>query len=741
MAQACALLDSATRRALIHGPPGVGKSAVALRVAVDWAGQADGRGAVAVDLHGVETSDEAELRLAAGLRMESARDDEVLGRSFAARGVFVLLLDGALPEGWAGRIEAWQGRAVDLRVLVASRGAPAGWPLVELGGLTGDDARALLERSAGRPLGEAADRLVQRLEGNPLALELVGRGLERSEVDEIDRRLALPLTPLRHAWQAALAGLPDAARGAALALSQFRRPFDGHDAAAVAGLGSEAAEVVDLLLARSVLQPHRGARLALPHAARELLATELRRAGGLRDARRRFRARGLEVLQRIASSIASAGGPVLDELEIRWVDLDPALPPGDGLGGPQAELLARLAREAGERVPRERRDAWADDLALAADRSSLAPAARAACLRGVHALRWDRQSNTERTELLQRALSLAVQARDAVLAAAIAAELASVVAFSFGAADAGALLQDHPMPASAPLDERVRRLRHAGRLAMFADQPREGIPRLTEAVHLAEEGGLPLLEARCRIALGQALSRSTHGQEAEHHLRRAIALTAEHALPEQNVRASIRLSQHLLLLGLRREAAALLEDAHNAAVRAGLVRLEEQCVSTLGFVLVGQGRAAHAITHLDRALELAEGHGARRALYVALVNRGLARAFAGDAPGGRADLARGLELSRSPGWFRSVGLAYRAVAELLDGAKVEAAATSAACVELLASQTNPDAPAMADALGALGRHALGSDSRASTRAWIEAATGAAEVEAVVQGLGLALERG
>lgn len=738
VAQACTLLDSAARRALIHGPPGVGKSAVALRVAVEWGQGAAGRGAVEVDLHGVENPDEAELRLAAGLRMESARDDDVLARSFVARGAFVLLLDGALPEGWAPRVEGWQDRAPELRVLVASRAAPAGWPLVELAGLAGAEARELLERSAGRPLGAAADRLVQRLEGNPLALELVGRGLERSDAGEIDQRLALPLTPLRHAWQAALARLPGSSRDAALDLSLFRRPFDVDDAAAVADLGTDAAGVVDLLLARSVLQSHPRGRLALPHAARELLATELRRSGGLRMARGRLRTRCLQVLHRLAGEIPHRGGEALDELDLRWVDLDPALPPGDGLDTDQARLLARLAREAGERVPRERRESWAADLALAADRPELDPAARADCLRGVHALRWDRQSRTERTELLQTALSLAARGHDAVLAAAIAGELASVVAFSFGAADAGALLREHRMPATAPLDERVRRLRHAGRLAMFADQPREGLPRLSSALHLAEEGELPLLEARCRIALGQALSRSTHGQEAEHHLRRAILLTAEHALPEQHVRASIRLSQHLLLHGLRREAALLLEDAHNAAVRAGLVRLEEQCVSTLGFVLVGQGRAIDAVAHLDRALELAEGHGARRALYVALVNRGLARAFSGDAAGGRADLNRGLELSLSPGWFRSVGLAYKAVAELLDGARAEAEATASGCVELLAEQASPDAPAMAEALEALARCASGSDTVATTRSWIEAATGTAEVEAIVQGLRLAL---
>jgi DNA-binding response OmpR family regulator len=731
IAQACGLLDSVARRALIHGPPGVGKSAVAISAAATWA--AGERGAVAVDLHGVETTDEAELRLAAALRMDSARDDGVLGRAFVARGDFVLLLDGALPDGLAPRIEAWQTSAPALRVLVAARAAPAGWPLVELSGLQGPDAIDLLERSAGKPLGDDAARLVQRLEGNPLALELVGRGLKRADVDAIDRRLALPLTPLRHAWQAALAQLPDGSHDAALALSLFRRPFDGEDAAVVANLSEDSEGVVETLLALSVLQARPGDRMALPHAARELLAAELRRSGGFRDARRRLRGRCLHVLKRIAGSIPEQGGAALDELVLRWVDLDPALPPGDDLDSDQARLLSQLAREAGERVPRERREGWANDLAIAADRTGLDAAARAACLQGVHALRWDHQSRAERTGLLRAALLLAVQGGDDVLAAALAGELASVVAFSYGARDARALLREHRMPADAPLDERVRRLRHEGRLAMFDDQPRAGLPLLTDAVHLAEEGGLPLLEARCRIALGQALSRTTHGQEAEHHLRRAIAITAEHALPEQNVRASIRLSQHLLLLGLRAEAAALLEDAHNAALRAGLVRLEEQCVATLGFVLVGQGRSVDALVHLDRALELAEGHGARRALYVALVNRGLARAFSGDPASGRVDLARGLELSKNPGWFRAVGLSYRAVVELLDGDSDAAQGTVAEADRLLATLSTPDAPAMAEALAALATFAGGGAADVATT-FLSDASGGAEVEAVLDGL-------
>jgi tetratricopeptide (TPR) repeat protein len=192
------------------------------------------------------------------------------------------------------------------------------------------------------------------------------------------------------------------------------------------------------------------------------------------------------------------------------------------------------------------------------------------------------------------------------------------------------------------------------------------------------------------------------------------------------VRASIRLAQHLLGHGLRQEATTLLRSADEAARRAGLVRLEEQCCSTLGFALVLAGQAEDARAPLKRALALAQEHGARRALFVARVNLGLAHALAGDPAAGRRELAAGLELSRRPGWFRAVGLAYRALAELLDDAP-EAGATARIAATLAAEQAHPDAAALAEALRQVDRAASGHEPG-------EAFRGGAEIEAMRRGL-------
>lgn len=731
-----ALLGRDARRALVHGPPGIGKSALAASVAAAWLGAAPGRTHGFVDLHGVADLHEADGRLATALGMDDVGRDDPVARSLAVRGDLLLVVDGALPERLGERLQTLIEATPSLRVLVAAREAVPGFPLVELGALPADAARELLERSAGRGLGAGIERISRRVHGNPLALELVGNGLRHASIADYERRLALPLTPLRRAWRAVLEHLPAEEHTVALASSLFHRPFEAVDIAAVAGVaGADVGPVVERLVARSILQELPGLRLVLPHAAREILAAELRSAADGRAARSRYSERCGEVLRALVTAIPRVGGPALADLERRWPDLRRGIDVHGSGSGDDPALLAVLAREAAERIPRARTRRWAVALESAAERVDLPGGERALCLQAVHSLRWSEQSRSEREQLLRRALQLAVDGGADVTAASVAAELASVVAFSWGLAEARQILRAHPLPADAPIAERIRRHRHVGRLGVFAGRPSVGVARLREGVRLAEEAGLPLLEARCRMALGQALSASTLGREAEHHLRRAIALTHAHELPEQNVRATVRLAQHLLRLGLRSDAGELLDVALDAAVRAGLAGLEEQCASTLGYLMIGARRLPDALAHLDRAVQLCGEHGGQRALYVALANRGLALALAGRPEDAQADLDAALgSAGGSGGWYRVLGLSYRAVAELLGDDGPSCAASVDEALELIAEMEHPDGPALEVALDVLRGLATGALAPTDAGLWVAGWSGGAEVEGVVLGI-------
>ena len=724
---------------LLHGPPGVGKSALAMAVLSAWWHRRGGRSALKVELQDAPTEEEATTRLASTLSLDSLEAEPALIRALAARGPLLVLLDGELPEILAARLLRWQAAVPTLGLLATARHGAPGWTVWEVPPLSPADARLLFDRIAGSggPTRERnIDGLCRRLEGNPLAVELVGRAARLRPPNELEGLLAVPLSPLARAWRASLDGLPAAERGAARAASLFRAAFPTADLAKVADLSTADAEsLVAQLRDRSILVDGGGCASRLPATARDLLLAELRHAGDLPGSRLRLQEVLLAALDAGLEEVPHEGGPALDRIEARWADLDGALHVG-AEGDPDSALrLATLSREAAERVPRSRRRRWAESLAAAAEAPTLDPAVRASCLRAIHALSWDELGREAREALLLRALQGARDGGDTVIAAAIAAELASIVAFSRGVGPARRLLREHPLPGHAAVDERIRRLRHEGRLAGIGGQHRAGQRALQEAVLLAFDHHLPILEARCLVAWGQALSAGSLEPEAETHLRRAIDLCRHHGLPEQEVRATLRLSQHLLRLGLRDDAATLLKEARDAALRAGLTPILEQVASTLGFLHVGQDRLTEARRELDLSVQLSRELGGGRSLYVALCNRGLVLALDGEAKAGRRDLDEALEDPSAPGgWYRALGLSYRVVAETLDPEIRGLAPSTTSALRAADGLDHPDAASLLAVLDHLAALGSGQMEAEEVTAWARSLRCGAEVDGVVRGL-------
>ncbi len=259
----------------VAGPGGIGKSTL-VRVLLDrpslsrrvWCPLGDAADEAAV-----------EARVARALRV-AVREPGELRRILAAQGPLVLLLDGAdtIADVLDRVVPAWVAVAPDLRVVVTTRRAPSAVPqVIELGPLPEDDARALYSRhayatTAGGP------RLLDQLEGIPLAIQLAASRTrllapeELAEKIQTDRRWLAGTTPggehrslqavIEASWR--LAGPDDQA--ALQQLAQLRGPFDVALAADVLGVDVHAAvEQLERLAAtyfvRAATEPMRSFRL------------------------------------------------------------------------------------------------------------------------------------------------------------------------------------------------------------------------------------------------------------------------------------------------------------------------------------------------------------------------------------------------------------------------------------------------------------------------------------------------
>ncbi|MDQ7879351.1 ATPase [Microbacterium sp. QXD-8] len=270
----------------------------------------------------------------------SARDRVV--EALAGRSVLVVLdnCEHVSAEA-AGVALDLLGSAPGSRILATSREplGLAGEAFVDLGPLPGDDARELFTRRvrAARgtpPAGDeaaAVERIVSRLDGLPLALELAAaksRTLTIAEIDSgLDDRFALLATgpralEARHQTLRALIDwswetLTDAERTALLAAAVFPDGIDARDVPAVAAAFDVDGESFEGLVDKSLLRRSEG-RLRMLETVREYGVDRLRTEG--REAA--FRAREARAMSELAArQDALLRGPRVRE-GLAWFDAD-----------------------------------------------------------------------------------------------------------------------------------------------------------------------------------------------------------------------------------------------------------------------------------------------------------------------------------------------------------------------------------------------------------------------------------
>ena len=265
-------LDGGATLLTLVGAPGTGKTRLAAELAAHWL---DERGPGSVrwcDLGGLRTTPDvlcAELAGALGLgRVPIGGEAEAIGDALRARGDVMLVLDGATaPPETAALLGGWVGQGPDgarLLVTTEQRLGCAGERAHEVLPLTLDAAAELLATRAQRLLRRPASvaesdtirRIVELVDGVPLAIELLAARLDLVGVSELEGQLVEGQRPLSDAYDRAIgrswARLDSTQRATLSQCSVFVGGFSLHAAETVVTLppgagGAELASVIERL--------------------------------------------------------------------------------------------------------------------------------------------------------------------------------------------------------------------------------------------------------------------------------------------------------------------------------------------------------------------------------------------------------------------------------------------------------------------------------------------------------------
>lgn len=573
---------SASRRLVVlTGPPGIGKSRL-LRHVLERRTDA-----VAVDCSDVTDLDGFRDAVGRALSVSTGGLDRRIAVLDGLLGLDNLeqLVDEGVPE----QLARWLDEAPRMRIAATSREATR-LPrehVVPLGPLDLDSARALFRRHSRTEWTDAQiDALVERLEGNPLALELAASQTRMLAPDELLARLGPDLlaTDLRGiperqanivaAVRSSMDRLTDRERRALSSLTVFRGGFTVSAAAAVLGVDD-----------------------ALP------ILRALERASLLRTWASRGRRRLAPWV--IVREVVQATDPP----------------------GPHAS--ARLARWLAELPIRDARDEVENVRAVLGD-ATVPPELRARLLTGPAAL----VRRIQITEQLDVARALLREVDDPDLRAGLYATV-SIALVSTAEPDAARREAERGL--ALPCSDETR----ARLLVMLAYlDPERQYEHLDTALQVAEQTGRDALLARVYAMEANVRIRDRDPRSAIKALRRYAQLARRAGDPEEEAVALVRTTRIEMVLGVGHlddslRALALSEDL-------SIPRLHAFALHTVGMLLLESNQVAQGVSYLEQAREVwdhtGEQLGAARARAAVSVGYLLA---------GRVDVAlRDLERAR-----------------------------------------------------------------------------------------------